>query len=399
MSAAGAILGDLGPFDGGGQPMASATATRRDVLRYRLHRHQLDREPGTAAGPGDVELLDVGVQDTGTDGAAWALAVRGIPAFDPKELALAWTLRGAPHAYRRTDLDAVAVATAPLSEADAAKRIFDAAKPLKAAGIPVLDALRIVAGHLREIVAKPTVKGDASSRLTELVDQPYLRACRPCAATHVYEMPFRLAALQAGLELDPGTSPPVLRRVPRLRPLLFGQLAGGAEPQLDVVRGYLRFYGPARVADATTFLDAAAKDVKAAWPDDAVEVTVDDDAGSQPRFVLAEDLDALTGGGAASRTVRLVGPYDPYLQLRDRDLLVTDEACRRDLWRVLGRPGAIVADGEVIGTWRPKASGRKLTVRVEPWTSWSSVHRTLIEEQADRLAAHRNVALAAVTEE
>jgi hypothetical protein len=375
------------------------TVSREDVLRLRLRRHQLDRTAGSAVAPAGVDLLDLGVQDTGTDGAAWALAVRGMPAFDPTELALAWTLRGAPHAYRRSDLQAVAVATAPFSEADAAKRIFDAAKPLQAAGIPVLDALRVVAGHLREIAAKPTVKGDASGRLTELVDDPYLRACRPCAATHVYEMPFRLAALQAGLELEPGTSPPVLRRVPRLRPLLFGRLAGEAEARFDVVRGYLRFYGPARIADATTFLDAAAKDVRAAWPDDVVEVAVADDAGRQPRFLLAEDLDALTGGGTGGRTVRLVGPYDPYLQLRDRELLVADEARRKDLWRVLGRPGAIVADGDVIGTWRPKASGRKLTVRVQPWTSWSGADRTLVEEQADRLAAHRNLALAAITEE
>lgn len=383
--------------------MAPPNVSRQDVLHFRLLRHQLDREAGSASGPGDVDLLDVGVQDTGTDGAPWALALRGLPALDPKELALAWTLRGAPHAYRRADLADVAVATAPLSEADAAKRIFDAARPLKAAGIPVLEALRIVAGHLREIAAAPTVKGDVSGRLTELVDEPYLRACRPCAATHVHEMPFRLAALQAGLELEPGTSPPVLRRAPRLRPLLYGRSATEADPQLDVVRGYLRFYGPARVGDAATFIDGAAKDVKAAWPDDVVEVVVGDDdvrkGRQQPRFLLAEDLDALRGGGPVGRVVRLVGPYDPYLQLRDRELLVADEAGRKDLWRVLGRPGAVVADGDVIGTWRPKASGRKLTVRVQPWARWSTKDRKLIDEQAERLAAHREVTLSGVTED
>ena len=382
--------------------MAPPTVSRHDVLRFRLHRHQLDREPGSASGAGDVDLLDVGVQDTGTDGAAWALAVRGLASFDPEVLALAWTLRGAPHAYRRRDLAAVAVATAPLSEADAAKRVFDAAKPLKAAGIPVLEALRVVAGHLRDIAGRPTVKGDASGRLTELVDEPYVRSCRPCATTHVFEMPFRLAALQAGLELEPGTSPPVLRRVARLRPPLYGRLAGEADAQVDVVRGYLRFYGPARTGDAATFLDAAAKDVKAAWPDDVVEVAVAEHGRGgrpQPAFVLAGDLSALTGGGSGARTVRLIGPYDPYLQLRDRELLVADEARRKDLWRVLGRPGAILADGDVIGTWRPKAAGRRLTVRVEPWTSWTARDRKLVEEQAERLAAHRGVRLVAVSQE
>ena len=382
--------------------MAAPVVSRQDVLRFRLRRHQLDREPGSASGPGDVDLLDVGVQDTGTDGAPWALAVRGLPSLDPKELALAWTLRGAPHAYRRSDLGAVAVATAPLSEADAAKRVFDASKPLKAAGIPVLDALRVVASRLREIVAKPTVKGAVSGRLTELVDEPYLRYCRPCATTHVYEMPFRLAALQAGLELDPDTSPPVLRRVAGLRPPLYQHLAGEAEDRVDVVRGYLRFYGPARIGDAATFLDAAAKDVKASWPEDVVEVTVTGDTRDgrpQPRFLLAADLDALAGNGSGDRTMRLIGPYDPYVQLRDRELLVADEARRKDLWRVLGRPGAIVADGDVIGTWRPKASGRRLTVRIDPWKRLSTRDRALVAEQAERLAAHRDVELSAVVED
>ena len=382
--------------------MAAPTVRRQDVLRWRFHRHQLDRPPGAAAGPTDVDLLDYGVQDTGPDGSAWALRIRGVddPVFD--ELALAWTLRGAPHAYRRAELAQVAVATAPFSEADAAKRMFDAVRPLKAAGIPALEALRVVADHLRKIVTKPTVKGDASGRLTEAVDPPYLRACRPCSTTHVYEMPFRLAPLQAGLDLEPGTSPPVLRRVRGLAPLRFEHLAGEAGDRCDVLRNHLRFYGPARPADVATFLDASAKDVKAHWPDDVVEVTITDEPSTgrpAPRSVLAEDVDALTAPGeAGARAVRLVGPYDPYLQLRDRELLVADEARRKDLWRVLGRPGAIVADGEVIGTWRPRTSGRRLTVAIDPWGRLSARDRTLVEEQAERLAAHRDLALAGVTE-
>jgi hypothetical protein len=385
--------------------MAAAKVSRSDVLRFRFHQHQLDRDAGSAGGPGDVALLDYGVQDTGTDGSAWALAIRGLDAAGAGDVALAWTLRGAPHAYRREDLAGVAVATAPLSEADAGKRIFDAIKPLKAAGIPALEALRIVAGHLRELAAKPIAKGEASGLLTGLVDEPYLRHCRPCDATHVYEMPFRLAALQAGLELDPGTSPPVLRRIPGMRPLLYRRLAGDADPRLDVIRNHLRFYGPARPRDVATFLDAPVKEVKAHWPDDVVEVTVTGaPAGgsrAEPRHLLAEDLDALTAGGSAngSRHVRLVGPYDPYLQLRDRELLVDDEPRRKDLWRVLGRPGAVVADGEVIGTWRPKASGRKLTVRLEPWGRPRRGDRALVEDQAERLAAHRGAALAGIVTE
>jgi len=386
--------------------MAAPTVDRHDVLRFRLHRHQLDRSPQTAGTSTDVALLDYGVQDTGPDGAPWALAIRGLTTYDPDALALAWTLRGAPHAYRRSDLPAVGVVTAPLSEADAAKRIFDAAKPLRAAGIPVLEALRSVAGHLRDIVNAPTVKGEASGRLTEMLNDPFSRFCRPCDTTHVYEMPFRLAALQAGLEIQAGTSPPVLRRAPGLRPHLYRRLAGesGSEARLDVIRNHLRFYGPVRMADVAGFLDAPVKDVRAHWPTDVVEVVltgVPPTPRPEPRFVLAEDLEAFSVGGpdAPDRTLRLVGPYDPYLQLRDRELLVPEPVRRKDLWRALGRPGAIVADGEVVGTWRPRASGRRLTVRIEPWDPFRAADRALVEEQAERLAAHRGSVLAGVTEE
>lgn len=369
--------------------------SRADVLRFRFHRHQLDRAAGSAR---DADFLDYGVQDTGPDGAAWALAARGVAWEGWDGLVMAWTLRGAPHAYRRAEAAAVAVATAPFSEADAAKRVFDASRPLKAAGIPVLDALREIAGHLRDIASSPTVKGEASSLLSERVGEPFLRFCRPCNAIHAYEQPFRLAALQGGLELEPGTSPPVLRRVAKLRAPRYGRLGGEADPPFHVVRNYLRFYGPARTKDAAAFVDTTAKDVKAQWPADAVEVDVEADAGDRSSgrwFALEEDVDELSGGGDGGGTgvVRLLGPFDPWLQLRDRELLVADDARRNDLWRTIGRPGGVVVDGEVVATWRPRTSGRRLSLHIEPWRSLTTRERAGLEEQAQRLAAFRGVTL------
>src|SRR3712207_2405907 len=175
------------------------TLSRRQVLDLRVHAQQLDRATGALA---DTAVLDLGVQDTGPDGGLWALALRGVDtaALDGDELATAWTIRGAPHLYRRADLPGVVAATAPFSDADAGKRIFDAARPLKAAGISNLEALDTVAAAMRSRVTAPMVKGEVSGRLNELLPEPHLRSCRPCGAVHVQEMPFRLAALRAGLE-------------------------------------------------------------------------------------------------------------------------------------------------------------------------------------------------------
>jgi hypothetical protein len=374
--------------------MTVPKVSRRQVLAFRTRQHQL----GPCASDGEVALLDYGVQDTGPDGSAWAVAIRG---GDPasKATALAWTLRGAPHAYRRRDLARVAVATAPYSEADAAKRIFDASKPLKAADIAVLDALREVAGDLRTLAAEPIVKGDASGALNQQLGPPFLRDCKPCHAIHIYELPFRLAALQAGLELEAGTSPPVLRRVPRLDPPNYEHLAGEASPRFDVIRNHLRFFGPATAKDVAAYVDMPVAEVKAHWPDDAVEVRITG-TPEVPRFVLDEHLDDLRSKApAASSVVSLLGPYDPYLQLRGRNTLVDDPRRHKQLWPVLGRPGAMVVDGEVVATWRPKTAGGKLTVRLDPWTKVTAKVRAGIEEQSERLAGFRGVALAGVVEE
>jgi hypothetical protein len=198
--------------------------------------------------------------------------------------------------------------------------------------------------------------------------------------------------------LEPDTSPPVLRRIPRFRPAFYARLGTAAAPQFDVIRGYLRFYGPAPVKAIATYLDAGARDVTAHLPDDVLQVQVDGVDPKPKRYLLTSDVDALAGGAgrATSGIVRLVGSHDPYLQLRDRELLVADTAKQKDLWRVLGRPGAVLVDGEVLGTWRPRASGGTLALSVEPWTSLARKLRTAVQHEAERLAAHRDVRLTKV---
>ena len=69
----------------------------------------------------------------------------------------------------------------------------------------------------------------------------------------------------------------------------------------------------------------------------------------------------------AEPVVRLLGPYDLLVQGKDRDLLVPEAAHRKQLWPALGRPGPLLADGEIVGCWRPRAKGAKLDLEVELW--------------------------------
>jgi Winged helix DNA-binding domain len=363
--------------------------------RFTLPRHA---QPSCKIPITDAAVFDFGVQDTGRDGASWALANRGVPIRDAAELeaspdvALVWTLRAAPHYYRRSDLAEILAATSPLSDKDAAKRVIGADKPLKAAGIPTLAGLAEVATQMRHVVTGPLVKGEVSTQLTARLDPPYLRYCGACKATHSWEVPFRISALYAGLELEPGTSPPVLCRIPGWPRRTPGPAPDplAAPEALQPIRNYLRFLGPATPNDVAAFLDSPVAEIKAHWPTDVVEVSVEGRQGWMLGDV--EDIDQDRG------LLRLLGGFDLFLQGKDRDLLVPDRSWHKALWPILGRPGAVLSGTEIVGTWRPKSAGKDFTLRLELWTTLSKRARSRLEVEAERLAAHRGQNLKAIVE-
>jgi hypothetical protein len=368
---------------------------REEALARRIAAQQLGRPPASRPLT-DAAVFDLGVQDTGRDGASWALANRGVPVASPAALesspdvALVWTLRSAPHYYRRGDLPEVLVATSPMSDRDAAKRVFGPDKPWREAGIGAREGLTEVARRLREVVCEPLVKGEVSTRLSARLSEPYLRDCVPCGTRHSWEVPFRLGALYGGLELEPGTSPPVLRRIPDWPLRAWGPATDpfAAPERLQVIRGYLRLLGPAGPKDVATFLDAPVAEVKAHWPPEAVPVDV---AGTTAWLLPGAEPEP-----APPDLVRLLGPFDLLLQGRDRGLLVPDTTRHKALWPTIGRPGAVLTGTEVVGTWRPRAAGRRLGLTVEPWRPLTAGQRAGVEAEAERLATHRGLSLAAV---
>ena len=366
---------------------------RHEAIARRLAAQQLVRP--TAGRPAtDTAILDLGVQDTGRDSASWALVNRGVPLASRDELeqdpdlALVWALRGAPHYYRRADLLGVLDATSPYDDADARKRTLDAGKQLAAVGVGMRDGLEVVATAMREVVRAPMPKGDVSGALNARLPEPYLRWCRPCGAVHLYEQPFRFGALYAGLELTPGTSPPVLRPVPGWRRAPGPGDPGRAPARLRVIENYLRFLGPATPNDVAAFVEAPLPLVKQHWPEAAVEV----EAAGRRAWVLPDAEPAEVDDGR----VWLLGPFDLFLQGRDRELIVPDRTRHKTLWPTLGRPGGVLLGTDVVGVWRPRAAGTKLTVTVDLWQPVPDAARVAVEDQAERLAAHRGVRLTGV---
>ena len=141
------------------------------------------------------------------------------------------------------------------------------------------------------------------------------------------------------------------------------------------------------------FLDAPVAEVKKHWPEDASEVSVD----GRKRWLLDDPESAGAGlPDADSGLLRLLGPYDLFIQGRDRSLILPDQGRHKSLWPILGRPGAVLAGTEIAGIWRPQASGVRFTLRVDLWIRLDKAARARLEEEAERLAAHRGLTLAGI---
>ncbi|MDQ2750019.1 MAG: winged helix DNA-binding domain-containing protein [Actinomycetota bacterium] len=359
---------------------------RDQVIAYRVAAQGLHR---TGRSVGKLAVLDIGVQDASPELARLSFDARlssPVPAdgIGPKEpLALVWSLRGAPHVHLRADLDAVARALYPLSEADATGRLNETGPSVGRAGIPALEQFDLAVDAMRAVVRKPMGKGAASTAVTKRLPDVMGRNCRGCHAVHISDSAMRPAALAAGLELEPGTAPPVLHR----------RTGSKVVKQVDVralhrlIKAYLSLLGPATQADVAGYLDARRADVAEVWPDGLEEVSVD----GQVAWLPAGQADELTAA-PPPEVVRLLSAFDPYLQARDRALIVPDKALHKVLWPVLGRPGAVFVDGEVAGTWRPKSSGKKLTLKVEAFAPLPPSAWKQIEAEAQRVAAVRGAA-------
>lgn len=359
---------------------------RRQVLAFRMAAQGLHRE---RTDPGELDLLDLGVQWANAGALRTALAAR-LPEPEQTDVladerfAVLWSFRGAPHLLRRADLAELSVALWPVSEADAISRLASAWKPLEQAGVRGLEAFTNMAKAFRKLVTKPLPKGEVSAGVTASLPESYSYACRSCQATHVYQGLFQLAGLAGGVQLVPDASKTTLAPLKPRSPLPTTSAGPGEQ-----LRAYLRLHGPATPANAAAYLDTKPGQIRPWWPDDLVEVRVD----GKRTWITEDRLDSIRQPLLVDDVVRLLPAYDPFVQSRDRDVLVPDRQRQKEVWRILGNPGVVVAGGEVAGTWRAKA-GRKraLEVTVTPFDKLTKRARAAIETEAERVAAVRGAA-------
>ncbi|MDO8185772.1 crosslink repair DNA glycosylase YcaQ family protein [Conexibacter sp. JD483] len=177
----------------------------------------------------------------------------------------------------------------------------------------------------------------------------------------------------------------------------------GDSAAADLVRRYLRWYGPSTPALFAPWAGITPSQARAAWAlveTELAEVGIaSDDGSARPRraWLLADDVQALADAEPQAGAI-LLAPGDPLLLARDRELLLPDPAQRRRAFAAINGPGVVLLDGAAAALWRGRKRGRTLEVAVEPLAERPLSRRALsaIEREAVRLAPHRGCSGAAL---
>lgn len=377
-----------------------------DVIAFRLHAHQLTgRRP--AGG-----LLDVagacGVQNSPPGSALLALHARVENVTqdrvdhlvgEDKSLLQTWCLRGAPFYFPTADAPVFTTGVLPPTEKARLHLIVGIDAALDQLGLGLDDLVDATADEIRPVLsgrqlAINELGAELAGRMVANLAPGQRKAWRapgPYGANQplgegVVHFCLRLVTLRGIVCIAP-------RRANKAPFVLVEEWLGDALPQVDpataraeLLRRYLHCYGPSTRAAFAAWVGVQTGDVDPWWRTlEEQLVPVEHDGGK--KWLLAEDLDALRSP-PTPHGVRLLPPRDPYTQMRDRELIV-DRKHQREVWKPVGEPGPVLADGTIAGIWRPRKSGRTLSLTITEFSSLNQRRRDQLDQEAEHVARLR----------
>lgn len=152
--------------------------------------------------------------------------------------------------------------------------------------------------------------------------------------------------------------------------------------RLELARRYLHVFGPATPDSFATWAGIDPLRGRGAFAALARELTaVRTPLGDA--WILSSDEGALRARPRPPATARLLPSGDAYylLQGSERALLVPSAQRRAALWTSRVWPGAVLVQGEVVGTWRRDAAN----VSIEPWRRLTPAERLAVAGEAEAL--------------
>jgi Winged helix DNA-binding domain len=151
----------------------------------------------------------------------------------------------------------------------------------------------------------------------------------------------------------------------------------------ELVRRYLHVYGPSTSAAFSKWAGVGVREAARAFDELAPElVALRTRAGDA--HLLADDEATMREPTAPAAPARLLPSGDSYWlhgTATERALLVPDAKQRGELWTPRVWPGAVLVDGEIVGTWRRA----KRTFTIEAWKKLPRAAKDAVVAEAESL--------------
>ena len=154
------------------------------------------------------------------------------------------------------------------------------------------------------------------------------------------------------------------------------------DARLELARRHLHSYGPSTPSSFASWAGVRPRAAEAVFRSLSGELlAVRTPIGEAS--ILAFDEPGFRTLNETGSVTRLLPSGDAYylLQGPDRELLVPNETHRSQLWTSRVWPGAVLHNGEVVGTWRRSQH----EVAISAWTELSTGSRETIEQEATTL--------------
>jgi hypothetical protein len=360
--------------------MEPLAVTLGQVRAFRLHRQHLTERAPAGAMLAAVHAVH-GIQAQVAAHAQFALGQRVegcVPArinaalWEERSLVKTWAMRGTVHWL-------------PADE-----------EPLYVSGLSSLRAAYALRYLERNGIAREQVQ-ELQERVLEALDGqrltrreaaavvlPHVGAWAEPLLTSSWGGVMRMLCMQ-GLALF---GPPDGSRIPFVRRDQWLPAAPAIDPheaRCELLRRYLRTFGPATSADFAYWLGLPNRDLASVWSclrPELAEVSV----VGERRWLLVEDREALAGAALPPGQVRLLPAFDPLL-LAHRTK--SDHLDLRFHKRVYGAAAwvypVVMVDGVIRGTWSYARTAKRLTVTLKPFDRFNQKLERAATRETQRL--------------
>lgn len=383
----------------------------RQIRAHRLHAHHLDQKYPFS------ELLNIagacGLQNSPP--GAWETAAFcrlkncTLPQlhqalYQKKELLQAWSIRGVPLIFPTADSDVFLSALIAQEGEDPwiyTKGIGLALDHLGMSFAELLPLVESAAEYLEDHTIKS--KEELDRVLAQLVaEQLPAQKQSLWNAPSMYGAPDRQTVGGAAVSF-------LLRPCSFKGLVVFGEREGisptftsplrwlghklvpSAQGTAELARLFLHAYGPATPRAFADWLGSTPAQTKRLWRQIEEELEPVTATGKKA-FILQSDRESFRRADT-EESLLLLGPHDPYLDIRDRAILLEDTAAQRQVWRTVGNPGVILKSGKIIGIWKTRIQRENLSVSTTLWEPLSAPEQRELERQMEGYASFRGLAL------